>query len=257
MRWPGFRKVRRQVFKRIDRRLKELGISNVSEYRSYLETHSEEWQALDRCCWISISRFYRDKSVFQLLQNTVLPELVAKVIERGESALRCWSIGCAAGEEPYTLALMWKLVIGPRFPSASLSVLATDSDPQAITRSEKACYSPSSLKDLPKEWLEKAFLQTLDGLCLREEYKTVVTFLEQDIRKASPPEQFHLVLCRYLAFTYFDEGLQQDTLRRIKECVLPEGALVIGSLESLPAPADGFEAWSEKHGVYRLTSSRP
>ena len=61
LRWLGFRKVRRQVYKRILRRLKELGFSGVDEYRSYLEGHPAEWAVLEALCWISISRFYRDK----------------------------------------------------------------------------------------------------------------------------------------------------------------------------------------------------
>jgi len=36
MRWDGFRKVRRQVHKRIDRRLAELGLDRIGDYRSYL-----------------------------------------------------------------------------------------------------------------------------------------------------------------------------------------------------------------------------
>ncbi len=69
LRWPGFRKVRRQVYKRLHRRLQELGLSSVAEYRSYLEEHPTEWAALDALCWIPISRFYRDKGVFQYVER--------------------------------------------------------------------------------------------------------------------------------------------------------------------------------------------
>lgn len=251
MRWPGFRKVRKQVYKRIARRMKELALSDPSEYRAYLETHGKEWTVLDRLCWVSISRFYRDKGVFHYLENTVLPELAARLFEQDQPDLRCWSIGCAAGEEPYTLALLWNFAVSGRFPSVALSILATDPDPQALARAEKACYSASSLKDLPQEWQAMAFVRSPEGFCLREEHREQVTFRLQDIRLEIPPERFHVILCRYLAFTYFDEALQQETLATIKERLLPGGALVIGSLESLPCPAAGFETWSEKARVYR------
>ena len=63
LRWPGFRKVRRQVCKRIARRARELGLADVSGYRLPLDSHAPEWDALAALCTVSISRFYRDRGV--------------------------------------------------------------------------------------------------------------------------------------------------------------------------------------------------
>lgn len=52
MRWPGFRKVRRQVCKRVDRRIRELGRADIDDYRAWLEDHSDEWARLDGLCRI-------------------------------------------------------------------------------------------------------------------------------------------------------------------------------------------------------------
>ena len=70
MRWAGFRKVRGQVCKRIGRRLKELGLGDIDAYRSYLDKHSEEWEILDGLCRITISRFHRDRKVFECLRDS-------------------------------------------------------------------------------------------------------------------------------------------------------------------------------------------
>ena len=254
LRWQGFRKVRRQVYTRINRRLKGLGLSDISGYRSYLENRSAEWAQLDALCWISISRFYRDKGVFQYLEREVLPGLARMAVANRVADLRCWSIGCAAGEEPYTLTILWELVVGPQFPALRFSILATDADPQAIARAYTSCYPSSCLKDLPREWVEKAFLLSAQGLCLRERYREPVTFREEDIRVVAPSERLHLILCRNLAFTYFDEELQRVALDRIKGTLLPGGGLVIGATESLPGERLGFEPWSRKFGVHRRCS---
>ena len=251
MRWPGFRKVRRQVFKRIDRRLKELDLSDVASYRSYLERHPDEWPVLDALCRISISRCYRDKGVFQYLEREVLPQLAQRAAAKGENDVRCWSIGCASGEEPYTLAIVWTLGVAPRLPAISLRILGTDSDQKAIERAERACYPGSSTKDLPADLLAKAFIPSSDGFCVSAEYRELVTFREQDIRVTSPTDLFHLILCRNLAFTYFDDGLQRETLNTIEGKLHPGGALVIGSLESLPDGVSEFDPWLQKLGVYR------
>ena len=68
MRWQGFRKVRTQVCKRIQRRISELELTDVDAYRQYLLTHADEWRILDHSCRVTVSRFYRDKVV--LIVNT-------------------------------------------------------------------------------------------------------------------------------------------------------------------------------------------
>ena len=254
LRWPGFRKVRKQVYKRIDRRLTELGLSGVSDYRPYLESHPEEWLVLDTLCWISVSRFYRDKGVFRFLEDEVLPRLARMAVASGDKDLRCWSIGCASGEEPYTVAILWKIRLAPRFPALGIRILATDVDPQAIRRAERACYPASSLKELPENWRSEAFAPSEDGFCVKVEYREPVTFLQQDIREIIPDGLFHLILCRNVAFTYFDDKLQQETLQKITAQLTSGGALVIGNTESLPAEESGLEACSQKLGVYRRSS---
>ena len=249
--WPGYRKVRRQVYKRISRRLELLELHSVADYRSYLETHPEEWAVLDSSCWIPISRFYRDKSVFQFLEQEVLPSLARQGLAQGERILRCWSVGCAAGEEPYSLSLLWKLKLQFQFPTIRLVVLATDIDDQTVARARQGRYPPSSLKDLPESWRAQAFDQTAEGFRIKPEYQDPVTFLVQDIRRAAPEETFDLILCRYLAFTYFDTALQNNTLRQLVDRMQAGGALVIGKGESLPEGEFGLTTWSEKEGVYR------
>lgn len=65
MRWQGFRKVRGQVCKRINRRMTQLGIDSVTDYRDYLGDQAHEWRVLDSLCQVTISRFYRDKLMYQ------------------------------------------------------------------------------------------------------------------------------------------------------------------------------------------------
>lgn len=249
--WPGYRKVRRQVYKRIQRRLDSLGFPSLTDYQAYLEAHPEEWALLDSYCWIPISRFYRDKSVFLFLEQEVVPHLARQVYANGGGVLRCWSLGCAAGEEPYSLSLLWKLKLQDEFPTVRLDILATDIDEQAIARAQRGCYPLSSLRDLPETWRTEGFDQTAEGFWIKPEYRESVTVVEQDIRQAAPKETFHLILCRYLAFTYFDATLQSKTLRQLVERTQPGSALVIGKDETLPKGEFGFVPWSEREGVYR------
>ncbi|HXF94311.1 MAG TPA: protein-glutamate O-methyltransferase CheR [Nitrospiraceae bacterium] len=257
LRWPGYRKVRRQVCKRIDRRLKELNLPRAAAYRAYLDDHPPEWSVLDSLCWIPLSRFYRDKRVFQTLEREVLPQLAQDALADGRHELRCWSIGCASGEEPYTLAILWKTALEPRFPALGLQILATDVDPHAIERAKQACYAASSLKELPDDWRARAFVPTPEGFIVKPEYRELVSFELQDIRIAAPDGWFDLILCRYVVFTYFDDTQQQETLAKIEQKLVPGGALVIGSMESLPGGTTSLIPWTKNAGIYRQSQAGP
>jgi hypothetical protein len=158
LRWPGFRKVRGQVHKRIVRRLRDLELTHIAEYRRHLADNPAEWTVLDACLRISISRFYRDCDVFDHLSDSVLPDLARAAQRRGENRLRVWSAGCASGEEPYTVALTWINHVRPNFPDLTLDVLATDADETMLQRAARASYPASSIKGVPADWKQSAFV---------------------------------------------------------------------------------------------------
>jgi chemotaxis protein methyltransferase CheR len=233
MRWPGFRRVRSQVCKRLRRRMAKLGLRNLADYRALLETHSDEWVPLDGLCRISISRFYRDQGVWWTLERETLPHLAERARTRGEDRLRIWSAGYASGEEPYTLALLFGF---GKVPSDCRSeIVATDADPHLLGRARRACYPATSLRDLPERW-RAAFEPFGDEHCLSAEHRSSVRFLEQDIRCEYPEGRFDLILCRNLVLTYFATALQAAIARRLAERLVPAGVLVLGVHESLPEP---------------------
>jgi chemotaxis protein methyltransferase CheR len=254
LRWPGFRKVRRSIYRRLNRRLQTLQLVSLDAYRSYLEQHPHEWAELEALCRIPISRFYRDRGVFEFVEKEVLPHLANLVLAQGGNELRCWSAGCAGGEEPYTLAIIWKQRFASRFGTIHLRVIATDVDPVAIQRAERGQYQRSSLKELPAQWRTEAFAVCGEELRLKDEYRAAVDFAIQDIRHTLPQETFHLILCRNLVFTYFDETSQEKMLRNLTRKIMPGGALIIGKLETLPHGYCDLEPWSIKIGVYRKPS---
>ena len=251
MRWPGFRKVRRQVCRRIDRRLRELGLPDGDAYRAYLASHRAEWHVLDSFCRISISRFYRDRGVFDVLRDELLPKLAWAARRRGDRALCCWSAGCASGEEVYTVNMIWKLCVRRRFPDLALRLIATDSDPQMLARARQACYPASSLKDLPAAWRAIALTPADRLYCLKPEFRSGVELRQQDIRSNLPPERFDLIFCRHLAFTYFDEPLQCRLLDALVGKLTPGGFLVTGKQEPLPRELPQLDEYGSRLGIYQ------
>jgi chemotaxis protein methyltransferase CheR len=191
LRWPGFRKVRRQVCKRLKCRMEQLGIADFTAYRA----------ARARC--------------------------------EGRAA-RIWSAGCASGEEPYTLKILWDLEVMNSYPDVSVSILATDVDEAMLKRAQSACFEATSLHELPRDLIDKAFDRTDSLFCVRQQHHEGVDFAYQDVRSEAPTLCFDLILCRYVAFTYFAQPLQRQVLARLVHQLLPNGYLLIGTHEQLP-----------------------
>ena len=256
LRWPGFRKVRRQVCKRIARRIDALGLADLAAYRRYLDATPDEWPVLDSLCRISISRFWRDHAVFERLRDVVLPQLAEQAARRDPPLVRCWSAGCASGEEPYSLSLIWHLEVAKRFDSVVCAITATDSDRTLLTRALRACYPAGCLKHLLADWRCQAFTESGGDLCLRARFRQGVEFRHQDIRKQMPDGPFDLILCRNLAFTYFDAAGQAAIARELGQRLAPGGQLVLGMHERLPDTAIGFEATDTHLPFYRCTEQK-
>lgn len=254
-RWRGFRKVRRQVCRRIARRLLELKIRSLDAYRAYLEAHPEEWTWLDGACRITISRFYRDRRVFDRLFEETLPEAARRAEGR---RVRLWSAGCASGEEPYTLSIGWQMQLQEAFPGIALEIIATDAGAHMLERARRGCYADGTLKELPEAWIRAAFSRSGDEdepLCLNEAFRKNIRWLQQDIREEMPKGAFDGILCRNLAFMYFEKELARACLGRMLERLRPGGFLVLGKHGVLPPHELPLEPWFESEKIYRKASN--
>jgi chemotaxis protein methyltransferase CheR len=234
--------VRRIVCKRLRRRLRVLSLADYDDYLGYLEKTPAEWECLAAMCRIPISRFYRDKGVFDALGCRFLPLLARAALDRPDRTLSVWSAGCASGEEPYTVAILWSLRLAPDYPGVTLRVLATDADAGMIERARRGCYRRSSLGDAPKGWIDRAFCRQGDEFCVRAPFREAVTFDASDLLGGGPGGQFDLVLCRNAAFTYLVPALQRTVLATLSGHLRPGGFLVVGAHERLPDPVEGFRA---------------
>ncbi len=236
--------------------MRVLGLDDPRAYRAFLIQHAEEWQRLDALCRIPISRFYRDREVFSVLEEVVLPELAHRSAARGDGVIRCWSAGCASGEEAYTLGILWQLSVQQDFPGVGIDICGTDVDEVVLRRAKRACYALGSLKGLPARYRGCAFIER-DGLyCLRPELRSHVTFRQQDIRTEQPAGSFDLVLCRNSVFTYCQRPVQRAVLGRIG-CRLSAGSfLVIGAHENLPADGERYAMPFGKLPIYRHSDPR-
>lgn len=250
-RWDGFRKPRNQVLSRIRDRIEDLGLSGgFDEYRTYLGDHPEEWETLDKLCDVTISKFFRDRKVWEYLRDEILPEILS------DKPVSIWSVGCCNGEEAYSLAIISEQPAkesGGYVTSTDINILATDRNEQVLRRAGKGCYPAGALKELTDEEISTYFRKLDDeneeDYQIEERLKETIEFENRDIQESLPDRTFDLILCRNLVFTYFTEERQAEFLDKLKPRLKERSYLVIGSNETLPKPG-WLDAVSETHRVF-------
>jgi chemotaxis protein methyltransferase CheR len=209
----------------------ETGLSRFDDYLSKIENDDQERIHFSRIATVTISSFFRDREVFDLLEKSVIPAII-KNKQGGQ--FKAWSIGCASGEEPYTLALLWKAGIEKIFPRIGLTVVASDIDEHLLERAREGKYKKTSLEEAPPEMLQDFFKISGEQFILDPAIRERVEFRRHDILNEDPFEEMDIVLCRNLAFTYFLKERQIDVLKKIHRSLNEQSCLMVGKKESLP-----------------------
>ena len=235
---------RRNVKRRIVRRMESAGIHDFPHYRDLVRRDPAEQEILRSLLVVTVSRFFRNRTVFQVLSREVLPRLAAK----GTPAA-IWSAGCAAGEEPYSLRIAWEELPGEKPP---LRLLATDVDPLSLERAAAGSYPESSLREVPDALRRKYFEREGGSYRVREEARRSVSFRKMDLLRDGSPGRFGLILCRNAAFTYFGPDQRLTVAAMLGKSLEEGGYLALGRTEALPKEtADLFEPAFPAERIYR------
>lgn len=241
--WRKYR--RRSARRHVEKRLQELGLSDFRQYVELLSADSAEAKRLPDLMRVTVSRFFRDCRCWQELAQVVLPQLMTG--KQAGEPLKALSVGCCGGEESYSLAIA--LLQAGRGSEAE--IIATDIDEQVLKRARGGCYGKGSLREVPDDVLAGFFHPDRGLMCVEGRVKSLVRFELLNFMEDPLPESLDLVLCRYLAFTYFRGSRRRRAAERLGQSLRPGGALMIGGKEALArAEADLFEPWPGTGAIF-------
>ncbi len=237
--WSGYRRVRKGVKKRLRDHMVALGCRSLREYLERLEQNPQERQKGARRMDVSISRFFRDRALWQALEREVLPALI---LEQG-GRIRAWSAGCACGEEVYSLRIVWQILRSRFEDLPEFEIWATDANPDFLERARQGLYARSSLRELSVE-ARSAFLREEPGgdrYAVSECLKAGIRWRVHDlIREEAPSSGFHMVLLRNNLLTYYEKSMQIPAFCSVVSALRPRGMLVVGNREKLPPGSPTF-----------------
>lgn len=233
--WSGYRKVRKGVKKRIGRHMQQVDCPHMDCYLAALSRQPDLRKDCEQHLTVTISRFFRDRKLWDHLADRVLPEL----IRRFGTDIRAWSAGCSNGEEPYSLAIVWDQLRASRQIQADLGILATDVRPDSLERAHQGLYGSGSLKEVSEDIKKKYFTTTGRGSRYRINQQVIqpVCWQLHDLLHQAAPGRFHLVFLRNNLLTYYQGPELASAFTRVLEALYPHGALIVGSHEKPPSDA--------------------
>ncbi len=229
-------------------RMEHLHLDGFADYHAFLEAHPQEFVDLLNTVLINVTSFFRDPDAWDALKTLVLPKLAEP--DRGRDQLRIWSVGCATGEEPYSLAMLLCEQLGSADFTRRVKIYATDLDEAALNIARHASYLPRDVESVPEAMLGKYFERANNHYLVSRELRKSVIFGRHNIVHDAPISRIDLLVCRNLLI-YLETETQNQVLPRLHYALVDDGCMFLGKAETQLARSKLFTPVDMKHRLFR------
>lgn len=236
--------------RRIQRRMALAGIrpADTAGYLARLQADAKELDLLAKDLLIHVTSFFRDPKVFDLLAESVIPDLVAS--HPPDQPLRIWIVGCSTGEETYSLAMLFSEQLAAAKSNRKLQVFASDVDADAVATAREGLYPETIEAEVSPARLARFFIREDHGYRISPELRAMVVFTVQDVLADPPFSRLDLVSCRNLLI-YLSPEAQAKVISIFHFALRDGGILLLGGAESIGAGHARFDVLSKPERVYR------
>lgn len=227
-----------QLENRLFLRLKANNLSDFDKYYYLLKYDpqaSKELRALFDSVTTNETSFFRSPPQIQAFQEKVLPEIIQNRLEKGEKVLRLWSAGCSTGDEPYTMGIVAKEILGNELKEWDVKIFASDISEKALKSARMSVYNEYTLRSVPPEIKNKYFIRNGSQFTVTDEIRMLVElqYLNfNDTMRVKLMRDFDIIFCRNVLI-YFDDAAKKRFVSQLYDNLNPGGYLFIGHSESL------------------------
>ncbi|WP_299149607.1 chemotaxis protein CheB [uncultured Tateyamaria sp.] len=236
--------------RRIARRMTALDIDDYDDYVDFCRSNVSEVDALHRYLLISVTRFFRDPDQFEKLER----ELKRSMQKRSSGPIRVWVVGCATGEEAFSIAITIAEILGGigELSKNNVQVFATDIDQNAIEVARRGIYPVAAAQDIPPSLLNQYFTVTDTEIKVRPELRAATLFSHHNVFQDPPFINVDLVSIRNLLI-YFNLALQERVLSRLHYAMAAGALLFVGTSETVGEMGVFFEG---RQGADKIFAKR-
>ena len=239
---------RSSLERRIRQRMERVGCTDFAAYRALIDANPQEYVDLLNTVLINVTAFFRDPEAWEVLRTEVVPRIVEARKDKGP--IRIWSIGCAAGQEPYSAAMLFAEALGVENFCRNVKIYANDLDEAALHSARFATYPARDVESVPPDLLARYFERTNNHYVFHRELRKCVIFGRHNIVHDAPISRTDLLICRNLLI-YLDSQTQNMVLPRLHYALNTGGFLFLGKAETQLARSRLFEPVSLKSRIFR------
>lgn len=240
------------LLRRVEVRMRARGISSLVAYAGMLASDSAEVERLMHTISVRVTGFFRNPDTWKSLREHLIRERMGS---RG--AICAWSMGCATGEEAWSLAMLLQSHAQHTGepPSRQIRVFASDVDTQGLSTAKAGRYLESAAAAIAEVLPETYGSIEAGKFVVDASLRDRVAFRHEDLTAgAAAPEPCDLVCCRNVLIFLGREG-QRRVLDAARRSMGERGLLVLGRTESLVAlPDAGLVPVDVTHRIYRRAS---
>ncbi|CAN5881692.1 hypothetical protein BH24DEI2_BH24DEI2_09940 [soil metagenome] len=220
------------VLRRLARRMQLCHTDALPDYVTLLRRDPEELHQLYQDLLISMTNFFRDPEAFGVLERDIVPKLFVDKLP-GES-VRVWTVGCATGEEAYSLAMLLLEAADTKTPRPpEVQIFASDVSERALEVAREGYYQDIIAADVSAERLQRFFSQEPGGgYRVTEALRSRVVFARHNLLNDPPFSRLDLLVCRNLLI-YLKHEVQDSVFNLFYYALRPEGYLFLSGSESL------------------------
>lgn len=207
------------------------------EYFKLIEISLEEATLFVNSLQISYSEFFRNPLTYSVLERIVLPSMLQRQKEGKRNELRIWSAACAAGQEPYSLAILLGEISKHTNIKRNYRIFATDQSELQVNEAQQGKYLAADLNNVTLKRVNDWFDKKGDTYVVKQKLKNNIDFSVFDLfdqKFSSPPAsifgEFDLVVCANLLFYYKNED-RKKIIAKAGSCLAKGGYLVTGEVE--------------------------
>jgi two-component system, chemotaxis family, CheB/CheR fusion protein len=228
---------RTTFMRRVARRMQVSRHDSLGSYAHYLGTKSDEMRELVADLMVSFMRFFHDDAAFRTLSKRAVEPVFKKPGK--DASVRVWVVGCATGEEAYSIAmLLLEQAARSRF-HGSIQVFASDVDEKSLAAAREGRYAKSIAVDVSQERLRRFFVEDGDHYRIIKEVRDRVLFTRHSVFTDPPFIRIDLVVCRNLLI-HLDQEQQQQLYALLHYALNPGGYLFLGTADRADAAPELF-----------------
>ena len=177
--------------------------------------------------------------------------------DSNKSEVRIWSCACAAGQEPYSLAILMEEIKERRQEALKYRIFATDQSQLQVHEAHEGKYMASDLDNVTLKRVSRWFDKHGNTYMVKKELKNNIDFSVFDLfneQYSSPPASifgdFDLVVCANLLFYYKNEE-REKIIEKVSNGLHKDGFLITGETEREILIRFGYKEVYPQSGVFR------